>query len=768
MANGTGHSPIESIGTFVGRRLRHFTLVAAGANLLLCLLFLFVVMRANSERICLLADANIQSYIESLSREIVIGNREHIATMLGTLQQSGLLGDVQLQTTPDSQGAGSRQCRFNGLRLEFETPILFGTRPLGSLQGSIAWISVAQIAAFIGAVALLSLGLMGLATRFLARELHRALVAPIGKLARGEAPGGAVLVSDVLKIKQDLEASRENAKYAALASMTQMVAHDVRKPFSMIQIVLHGIAAARTLGEVKNIAGPASREIQRALESVSNMLSDIMEIGHETALSCEPASPRLLIDAAIREACRLSPESHVTFSASLKHTHCVQVDVLKIQRVFSNIIGNAMQALEAQEGRIWFRTRAPGVAGPDRMELTVGNTGRPIEPEDMDRLFDAFFTKGKKQGTGLGLAIAKKVIEAHGGRIGCRSSPQTGVEFWFTLPTSPRIDTAEVALPHASAEVREAQRRVPADVDAFGEDAQAEACEMELMRRLAGRRLKVLVLDDEALHRNALGRLLHGLEHAGPLIDVLAAGSGEEALAQAVANPDVGLFDYDLGASPLDGIQTLRAMRERVPGMCICLHSNRLGGVHYQQAVEAGAAHFLPKPMSKVHLLRILGESLPACSAQSPAPLLAESTCVYRYSEAPVFSAWPAGVALPASGVVAVLDDCPVHRNGWVHKSLGQPLVTFESPEVFAGHLRAHPGFFDTLAFIVTDYHFGTASAMNGLEFARTIAGKPVFLASQGEIGGGLSPAAGVLPRKIMDWDALHAFCAGRLDRITR
>ncbi len=775
MSSGDGLSPIESIGTFVGRRLRRFTMVAAGANLLLCLLFLFVVMRANSARVCLIADTNIQSYIEALSREIVIGNSEHITTMLGTLRQSGLLGDVRLDTSPEPSNTSARQCRFNGLRLEFETPVMFGSRQVGTLAGSIAWISVAQIAAFIGAVALLSLGLMGLATRFLARDLHKALVAPIGKLARGEVPGGPVLVSDVLKIKQDLEASHENAKYAALASMTQMVAHDVRKPFSMIQIVLHNIAAARTLGEARDILGPGAREVQRALEAVTGMLSDIMEIGHETVLNREPASPRLLIDAAIREACRLSPGSRVAFSALLKHKHCLHVDVLKIQRVFSNIVGNAMQALEAGEGRIWFRTSAPSVAGRDLMELTVGNTGRHIEPGDMDKLFDAFFTKGKKRGTGLGLAIAKKVIEAHGGRIGCRSSPQTGVEFWFTLPMSRRLDSAEVSLPRSSEEVHEAQRLAQASVDPFGEDAQAEACEAELVRRLEGRRLKVLILDDEALYRSALARLVHGLAQAGPLIDVLMARSGEEALAHAGANPDVGLFDYDLGDSALDGLETLRVMHARVPGMCICVHSNRMGGAHYKQAVEAGAAHFLPKPMGRLHLLRILCEAVPPRSAQAPPVVPAEAAAhAYEYSEAAVFSAWPPGMALPGGGVVAVLDDCPLHRNGWVQESLGRPLLTFESPEVFAGYLQDHPGFLDTLAFLVTDYHFGVASALNGLEFAKTVPGKPVFLASHGEFGEfsraatAVSPVAGVLPRKIMGWDELHTFCAGRLNTVVK
>lgn len=759
--------PAESVGSFVGRRLRRFTMVVAFANLLLCLLFLFAVTRANSTQICSIVDINIQSYIEPLSREIVIGNQEHIETVLSTLKSSGLLRDVVLRETRGVAPADpqTRQCRFNGMRLEFSTPVSFGLRQVAVLEGSIVWIPIAQILTFIGVIALFSLFLMGMATRFLSQDLHRALVAPIGKLARGEALGGDVLVSDVLKIKQDLDASQENAKYAAVANMTQMVAHDVRKPFSMIQIILNNLASARTLAEVREIVGRGAQDIRRTLAAVTGMLTDVMEIGHDTTLTREPTSPRSLVDAAIREACRLSPNCQVSFSATFAHERLLEVDTLKIQRVFSNIVGNALQAMRGG-GRIWFRTAPPDAAG--MVELTIGNSGSRIDPDDMARLFDAFFTKGKKGGTGLGLAIAKKVIMAHGGRIGCRVATQElGVEFWFTLPVGEQADTVEVAVPPSSSEVHAALRSAQSGTDAFGEDVQAEAFEAALMDRLAGRRLKVLVLDDEALYRNALVDLLRRLERVGPFIDLLVAASSHEALAYAVEQPDIGLFDHDLGPASLNGIQTLQAMRQHVPGMSICIHSNRIGSLHYKEAVEAGAEHFLPKPMSKVHLLQMLCESVPPAHPAAP-PVLQGVQAASPYSDAPVVSALPAGAAWPASGAVAVLDDCTFHRNVWIQINKGRPLVTFESPEVFQRYVAAHPAFFEALSFIVTDQHFGEASAVSGVEFARTVIGKPVFLASYGDFSHVLAtePIAGVLPRKTMGWDELHLFCASRLAQI--
>ncbi|MHA0111243.1 sensor histidine kinase, partial [Klebsiella pneumoniae] len=79
------------------------------------------------------------------------------------------------------------------------------------------------------------------------------------------------------------------------------------------------------------------------------------------------------------------------------------VHVQKVGRVFSNIVGNAVQAMR-QKGRIWFRTRERD----GLIEFCVGNAGSVIPAESLSKLFEAFFTSGKKGGTGLGLAIAQK------------------------------------------------------------------------------------------------------------------------------------------------------------------------------------------------------------------------------------------------------------------------------------------------------------------------------------------------------------------------
>ena len=757
MLNGTKRPVVVSTRAFVGRRFRRFVLVAVTVNLLLCLLFLAVVTRANSTQICSVVGINIQSYIDSLSREIVIGNQEHLAMILDTLKSNKLLQHVTLSGIDvASKVPEDTQCQLSGMNIDFRMPVTFGQRQVGVLKGNIVWLPVEEILIFLGVAALFLLFFMWISTRLLLKDLHRALITPIWKLARGEVLSDVMLTSDVLKIKRDLEASHDNAKYAAVAQLTQMLAHDVRKPFSMIQIVLQSASAAQTLAGMKSIIYSGSQEINHALTSVTGMLNDIMEIGKDNTPSRELVSPKSLIHISLQEAGRLFSDSNITFSTSFEHTYLLEINPIKVQRVFSNIVENAVQAMKG-EGHIWFHTTAPDRNG--FVELAIGNSNSYIEPDDEHRLFDGFFTKGKEGGTGLGLAIAKKIVTAHGGQIGCRIIDKKGVEFWFTLPASKQIDAVHLTFPTSIMAFQESMSSVhTVDVGAFSEDVLSEKYETEIVRKLNGRRIKLLVLDDEEVYRDVLIRLVQQLERISPSIDLLVATSCNEALAHSVSKPDIGLFDYDLGEASLNGIDTLKLIRQRVPGICVCIHSNHIGGRQYKEAVEAGAHDFLPKPISKIHLLKIITNSLNVHDVHMANNNVPEQS----YSaKAPALSA-----DTRLDSVVAVVDDSEFNCRAWVQMNIGRPLMTFETPEMFWQYAEKNPDFFNSLTLIITDHFFGAKSAITGVEFAKNmmdkLIDKPVFLSSVGDFSNALPipGIAGILPEKVMKWDELHAFCA--------
>jgi signal transduction histidine kinase len=111
----------------------------------------------------------------------------------------------------------------------------------------------------------------------------------------------------------------------------------------------------------------------------------------------------------------------------------IKADINKIERVFVNLIKNAIDAMP-QEGELEIRsTQTNG-----NVEIAFADTGSGISKDVMPKLFTPLFTT-KAQGMGFGLAVCKRVVEAHGGKITVESVPGKGATFTVTLPIEPKI-----------------------------------------------------------------------------------------------------------------------------------------------------------------------------------------------------------------------------------------------------------------------------------------------------------------------------------------
>ena len=514
---------------------------------------------------------------------------------------------------------------------------------------------------------------------------------------------------------------------ATVAQMTQMLVHDLRKPFSILRMGLNMLCNAKDPESVKQVLSRLVPEVDKAVHNADGLIADVMEIGSPSApLIQESAIPEAIIEAAIADLCRIYPNAKINLSYDFRHTKPVLVHAPKIARVFSNILGNAVQAM-LSGGEIWFKTcDANGF-----VEFCIGNSGSTILPEHLPKLFDAFFTSGKKGGTGLGLAIAQKVITAHGGTIRCESSvtpaqPDGKVEFFFTLPVStvaaaPKYQvvlprhTADVAWAFALAQTEQEAKQFPGVSSAELElEVNIQTARADLARPIA-----ILIVDDEDIYRQGLHGSMTKVPELAAALAIDFAPSSTAALAKIKAQAyDLVITDVDLGPKSINGFELVQEIRSLRSSCVICVHSNRLVVEDNKSAIACGADAFLPKPMVREHLLKLILQATERALADGEA---------FETSGPP-----------SAKPEVAIVEDNPFMLGAWSNTLARDSTVhAVDSPEALAEMLDKDPGLVDRLACVVTDYNFDN-SKQDGCDVARMIKVRspslPVLLSSDGHI----------------------------------
>jgi signal transduction histidine kinase len=108
----------------------------------------------------------------------------------------------------------------------------------------------------------------------------------------------------------------------------------------------------------------------------------------------------------------------------------MNADQEQFRLVFLNLFLNSIDAIP-ENSSIEFQARRASVGGA--IECAVADKGPGIEPEDLERVFEPYYSK-RKGGIGMGLTLVRRIIENHGGEIHAKNRPDGGAEFRFTVP----------------------------------------------------------------------------------------------------------------------------------------------------------------------------------------------------------------------------------------------------------------------------------------------------------------------------------------------
>lgn len=416
------------------------------------------------------------------------------------------------------------------------------------------------------------------------RGMWGALLTRLGLVSAADAARAETMLRQVIADQRseiaDLTRAREAAEGAneAKTRFLSSISHEIRSPLNAIygyaQLLERGAGDGKAPDSLK-----AAKVIRRSSEHLSNLIEGLLDIAQVESGSLKLTREAIRFRAFLEQIIDMldlqasAKGLTLTLDCPPGLPEFVRTDPKRLRQILINLITNAIKFTD--EGSVTLRVHYRN----EIARFDVIDTGIGIAPDDLERIF-APFERGAgaaldRAGIGLGLAITQALVQIMGGDLQVDSTPGKGTCFSLRLMLSKPL-----APP-------------------------AEAPATRSLAHYLGHRRTVLVIDDDAAHRDMLQGLL---EPQG--IRVLLAASGKEGLALAgEAQPDLVLLDVMLGRD--NGWRVAETLRERHgTGLRIVMLS---GEVPQPDAIpSSGPANdlFVTKPFEVDALLDLLAQQL--------------------------------------------------------------------------------------------------------------------------------------------------------------
>ena len=255
---------------------------------------------------------------------------------------------------------------------------------------------------------------------------------PYGKDSKDEI---ARLIHSFNKMVAEIDSRQEqlvqSRKLASIGVFTSGIAHELNNPLNNISITAEALMlnhADELAPEINDMIDDIMTQADRASQVVKNLLefARTKRVGLKDLRIADVLEHTLKLVKNQLSVARIQIEKEI--APDLPLIHVKQED---LQQAFVNIFLNAAHAMP-EGGKITIRA-GRGPEGFLQVDLT--DTGTGIKPEDLDNIFDPFYTtKSAGSGTGLGLSIVYSIIRTHGGTIEARSEVGQGTTFSICLP----------------------------------------------------------------------------------------------------------------------------------------------------------------------------------------------------------------------------------------------------------------------------------------------------------------------------------------------
>ena len=212
----------------------------------------------------------------------------------------------------------------------------------------------------------------------------------------------------------------------AIGQMARAIVHDLRSPLTSIR----GLAdLLRDRAAESDPSRPHLATIIAEVDRLTRLTGDLLQFSKEAPpLERTTARPADLVRSTLLPLAPRLEAAAVRSVLDLDDEARVALDTQKILRVLHNLVANAVEAMP-QGGSLAVRCWTEG----GQCLLSIRDTGQGMTEEVRRRVFEPFFSHGKRSGTGLGMAIVRKIIEEHGGTIRIDSAPGQGTAVVLVL-----------------------------------------------------------------------------------------------------------------------------------------------------------------------------------------------------------------------------------------------------------------------------------------------------------------------------------------------
>ena len=278
--------------------------------------------------------------------------------------------------------------------------------------------------------------------------LNRALVRPMRRLtsnmmafaAQPEdqnliiSPSGrndeiGIAERELQSMQQQLQTMlQQKSRLAALGLAVSKVSHDLRNMLTSAQLISDRLGTVQD-SRVQRFAPKLIASLGRAISFLNRTLT------YGQAQEQPPKREHIQLKPMVTdvfETLRLQ-DKNIEFAENVASGLCVDADREQLSRVLTNLVRNAIQAIEARPQAV-DKIRIDAAREGKSVMIWVRDTGPGIPPAISGKLFQAFQTAARPGGTGLGLAISAELIHAHGGSIRVAESSEQGTSLEIILP----------------------------------------------------------------------------------------------------------------------------------------------------------------------------------------------------------------------------------------------------------------------------------------------------------------------------------------------